>query len=327
MHLNKSFTEKIFPLNETEFEKVAIDIFHYQYENNKIYSDYVRQRKLDISKIGSIQDIPYLPISFFKSNIIKSGEWPEEKIFESSGTTGQVNSKKYVRSLNFYSNHSLRIFEKFFGDPGNYHIMALLPSYLERDNSSLIYMVKSLIEKSDSSLSGFYLDDFNKLQGDLQKAKKTNKRIILLGVTFALLDFLEISKIDLEGHIVMETGGMKGRRKELIREELHEILCNGFNVEAIHSEYGMTELYSQAYSFGKGLYKTPGSMRVLLRDLYDPLTISNNLRQGGINVVDLANYSTCSFIETQDIGRINGQYFEVIGRFDSSDVRGCNLMV
>lgn len=327
MHLIKSFTNKLFPSNEFEFEKAAIEIFHYQFENNKIYNDYVVQRKIDISKIRSIQEIPFLPISFFKSNIIKTGKWSEEKIFESSGTTGQINSKKYVRSLNFYQNHSMKIFEKFFGDPSDYHIMALLPSYLERDNSSLIYMVKSLIEKSKSQLSGFYLDDFEKLREDLQIAKNTDKRIILLGVTFALLDFLEYTRIDLEGHIIMETGGMKGRRRELIREELHEILCNGFNVEGIHSEYGMTELYSQAYSFGNGLYKTPDSMRVLLRDLYDPLTISNNLRQGGINVVDLANYSTCSFIETQDIGRRNEQYFEVIGRFDSSDVRGCNLMV
>ena len=327
MHLNKSFTEKIFPSSDAEFEKVAIEVFKYQFENNPIYHDYVLRRNVNVSNIGSLKEIPFLPISFFKTNVVKSGDWIEKQIFESSGTTGQVNSRNYVKSLEYYQNHALKIFNSFFGKPTDYHIMALLPSYLERNNSSLVYMVKSLIEKSDSSLSGFYLDDFQKLEVDLNKAKETGKIVLLIGVTFALLDFVEYSSIDLNGHIIMETGGMKGRRKELIREELHKILCAGFNVSKIYSEYGMTELFSQAYSFGDGLYKTSDSMRVLLRDLYDPLTISNNFRQGGINVVDLANYSTCSFIETQDIGRINGQYFEVIGRFDSSDVRGCNLMV
>ena len=205
--------------------------------------------------------------------------------------------------------------------------MALLPSYLERDNSSLVSMVDHLIRKSESPFSGFYLNDFDKLVLDLSKAAATDRHVILIGVSFALLDLLEYTQVDLKGHIVMETGGMKGRRKEMIREDLHGYLCKGFNVEKIHSEYGMTELMSQAYSFGEGLYKSSATMRILIRDMYDPFDLSPNNKSGGINVIDLANINTCSFIETSDIGVIRGEYFEVLGRFDNAETRGCNLLL
>lgn len=327
MHLNKSFDQKLFPTSQDQFDKWALDLFVHQASNNSTYRDYINQLNVNVSKVNSIGEIPFMPIQFFKSHTVKTGDWKSEHVFQSSGTTGQVISKNHVKSLKFYQNHSLNLFNNYFGDPSNYHIMALLPSYLERDNSSLIFMVKYLIDKSQSNFSGFYLNDFEKLQTDLKKALKTDRKIILLGVSFALLDFVEKYEINLKDNIVMETGGMKGRRIELIREELHDILKRGFNVETIYSEYGMTELFSQAYSLGNGLYRTPSSIRVLLRDIYDPFSLSKNFRQGGINVIDLANFSTCSFIETQDIGRIKGEFFEVIGRYDSSDVRGCNLMI
>ncbi len=268
-----------------------------------------------------------MPITFFKENEVKTEEWESELIFESSGTTGSTKSEHHVRSLVFYTNHSLNIFKHFYGEPSQFHFMALLPSYLERSNSSLVYMVAQLIEASGSSMSGFYLDDLDRLLADIDQAKTSNKKIFLIGVSFALLDLADHGNVDLSDAIIMETGGMKGRRKEMIREELHQVLKNAFNVSGIHSEYGMTELMSQAYATSEGVFKTDKNMKVLLRDLNDPFDMRENHRQGGINVIDLGNFNTCAFIETQDIGRFKGDGFEILGRFDNSDIRGCNLLI
>ncbi|QSE97161.1 LuxE/PaaK family acyltransferase [Fulvivirga lutea] len=327
MDIDKSFEQKLIQASDKEFEKLALQVFQYQYKNNAIYHQYISSLGVNVENINQLEEIPFLPIQFFKSHSVKSGTWNEEEVFESSGTTGQITSKHYLKSSAFYRQNALNIFNQSIGNPSDYHIMALLPSYLERGNSSLVKMVKFFIDESRSEFSGFYLNNHKKLVDDINSALKTEKRILLIGVTFALLDIAEKFNIDLAGHIIMETGGMKGRRKEMTRMEVHTVLKKSFNVATVYSEYGMTELLSQAYSAGNGLYKSPDTMRILLRDLYDPFYISNSVRQGGINVIDLANVHTCSFIETQDIGRISGEFFEVLGRYDNSELRGCNLMI
>lgn len=280
------------------------------------------------NNIKRIEDIPFLPISFFKTQKIKTGIWQEEKIFESSGTTGQTTSQHYVRDVEGYLYNTQKIFSRFYGDLSDYHVFALLPSYLERDASSLVEMSAYFISQTGSSLSGFYLDDYEKLVRNLTVARKSNRKTILIGVTFALLDLVEIYQPDFEGVVIMETGGMKGRRKELIRKELHTILKDGFNVSTIHSEYGMTELMSQAYAAKDGRFLLPPWMRIVIRDLNDPFDAGLINTNGGINVIDLANVDSCAFVETQDVGRINDDgTFEVLGRFDNSDIRGCNLLV
>jgi phenylacetate-coenzyme A ligase PaaK-like adenylate-forming protein len=313
----------------TDFEKIALDTFYYQAKNNKVYEEYLSIRKIVPENIKQVSEIPFLPISFFKTHVVTTKPGESEIIFSSSGTTGENTSKHYVHDINLYSESFLTGFNKFYGNIEDYCIIALLPSYLEREGSSLIYMVKELIHKSRCSDSGFFLDNYNELSGILKKYRSNFKKVILLGVSFALLDFGENFPIELyENIIVMETGGMKGRRKEITREELHKTLCKQFGKSSIHSEYGMTELLSQAYSKGDGIYLCPPWMRIVIRDLYDPFSIIENGKAGGINVIDLANMYSCSFIETQDIGKLNSDgSFEVLGRLEGSQLRGCNLLV
>jgi hypothetical protein len=272
--------------------------------------------------------IPFLPISFFKTHKIIENQAFADVIFSSSGTTGIDNSQHFVQNVKLYEESYLKGFEQYYGDINDYCILALLPNYLERQGSSLIYMVEDLIKKSNHPESGFYLYEHGQLEEKLNRLKANKQKTILIGVTYALLDFVENFPINFPELVVMETGGMKGRRKEMIREELHQTLCEGFGVSEIHSEYGMTELLSQAYSKGNGIFETLPWMKVLIRDTNDPLTFLSNGKTGGINVIDLANINSCSFIATQDLGKIHtDNTFEVLGRFDNSDIRGCNLMV
>ncbi len=327
MTFNKSFQQKLFLKSSDSFDQYALALFRHQAINNAVYSQYLNTLNINIDQVQSIGSIPFLPISFFKNFEVKTGEWQPEQIFESSGTTGMTTSKHHVRNLDFYKSHSLRIFEYFYGNPAHYHFMALLPSYLERNNSSLVFMVNELIEASNSPYSAFYLNNTDQMLEDIERAKKNNKQIFIIGVSFALLDLAEKVNINLKDAIILETGGMKGRRKELIREELHTLLSAAFNNNSIHTEYGMTELMSQAYAKENGIFYTDGHMKVLLRDLNDPFDLTPKNRHGGINIIDLANFETCAFLETQDIGRFVKGGFEVLGRFDNAEVRGCNLMI
>ena len=280
------------------------------------------------SDIQHIQDIPFLPIEFFKTHQIVSNTNPVKEIFTSSGTTGMSVSKHFVTDISLYEQSYLKGFEYFYGDISEYTILALLPSYLERNGSSLIYMVDDLIKKSNKPKSGFYLNNLEELKDTLLQLEESNEKIMLIGVSFALLDLVETYQFQLKNTIVMETGGMKGRRKEIIRTELHHQLKKGFGVAKIHSEYGMTELLSQAYSKGDGIFATPPWMKILIRDTEDPLQLIGQGKTGGINVIDLANINSCSFIATQDLGKTyTNNTFEVLGRFDASDIRGCNLLI
>ena len=277
--------------------------------------------------VNKIEDIPFLPIQFFKSHRVISKSVSEVITFTSSGTTGSITSKHRVSDLNLYEKSFLTAFELFYGHPSEFAILALLPSYIERGGSSLVYMADRLINDSHNEHSGFYLKDIDALIEKLTFLEKTNQKTILLGVSYALLDLIEKQQFKLKNTIVMETGGMKGKRKEMIKDELHSILKNGFGVDQIHSEYGMTELLSQAYSIGEGVFHTPPWMKIRTRDTEDALSFVEG-KTGGINVIDLANLYSCSFIATQDLGRIREDgSFEVLGRFDASDIRGCNLMV
>jgi phenylacetate-coenzyme A ligase PaaK-like adenylate-forming protein len=312
---------------QEDFQTVALAVFHYQFEKNLIYQQFATSVKRTPDNVREISDIPFLPIEFFKSHKVVAGHGDAQKIFTSSGTTGIETSKHYVYDISLYENVFTNIFEKFYGKISDYTLLALLPSYLERAGSSLIYMAEKLINVTGSADSGFYLHDIEKLFGALQRLQQQKRKTILLGVTYALLDFVAVHQINFHELIVMETGGMKGRRKEMLREEVHQKLCKGFGVTSIHSEYGMTELLSQAYSNGNGIFETPAWMRIVIRDPYDPFV---NILQGngGINIIDLANIDSCAFIATQDIGRIfSGHKFEVLGRFDFSELRGCNLLV
>lgn len=328
MSFFKSFSKKLFYINNENFDEQALSLFQYQATHNLIYKQYLDYLSINSSKVQSVEKIPFLPIEFFKNYKIKTGSWQEEKIFESSGTTGEVTSKHFVKELKHYQEVCSTNFSFFFAAPDQYHIFALLPSYLERKNASLVYMMQHLIESSQSALSGFYLQDLEKLKFQLNKALNSQRKVILLGVTFALLDFAEAFSFDLSNAIIMDTGGMKGRRKEMIREEVHGFLKQKWNLNSVASEYGMTELMSQAYAEADGKLKTPPWMKVLVRDLNDPFSLSNR-KSGGVNIIDLANIHSCAFIETADIGTVDNKngHFEILGRTDTSDVRGCNLMV
>jgi phenylacetate-coenzyme A ligase PaaK-like adenylate-forming protein len=311
-----------------EFNVLAMDIFHYQARNNPIYRQFIRQLGMESPDISSIEAIPFLPVSFFKTHRIITGHHSPEIIFLSSGTTGMQQSRHEVVDVALYESSFLKCFDLFYGNIRNYCILALLPSYLSRGGSSLVYMASKLITESKHNLSGFYLNNTGSLFSTLEKLKESGQPAILLGVSFALLDIADHYTINFPGLIVMETGGMKGQRKEMIREELHERLCGAFGVTVIHSEYSMTELLSQAYSQGKGIYHAPPWMRIMIRDMNDPLTLIGHHRTGGINIIDLANVHSCSFVAAQDLGKTHPDgSFEVLGRFDDSDVRGCNLMV
>ena len=314
--------------NHKQFEKMALKVFRYQYEHNLVYHEFCLHLKVEKQEVKSLLQIPFLPIQFFKSHEVVSGENPIQTTFTSSGTTGLTTSKHFVSDLSLYENSYRQAFSGFYGNIEDYVLLALLPSYLEREGSSLIYMVKDLIEKSNHPESGFYLHNLDDLSAKLINLDRSGQNVILIGVTYALLDLIEKQKFTLQNTIIMETGGMKGKRKELIREELHEILCRGFGVSQIHSEYGMTELLSQAYSLGNGFFECPPWMQILIRDTEDALHYMADGKTGGINVIDLANLYSCSFIATQDLGKKNpNATFEVLGRFDNSDIRGCNLMV
>jgi hypothetical protein len=310
-----------------EFNAAAIEIFRYQYASNPVYRQFVDTLSININTILVPEQIPFLPVSFFKTHRIVTGNNAEQVVFESSGTTATVPSKHFVADFSLYEESFGRCMEIFYGDLSKYSIFALLPSYLERQHSSLVYMVERLMWKSDRTFGGFYLDELKKLQDSMLEARQEGKKIMLFGVTFALLDMAEKYPVNIPSAIIIETGGMKGRRRELTRMELHEILQRGFGVEKIHSEYGMTELLSQAWSIGEGVFSCPPWMDILISDPSDPLSLLENGRTGGINVIDLANVYSCSFIATQDLGRkFDNGTFEVLGRFDSSDIRGCSLL-
>ncbi|WP_297802518.1 acyl transferase [uncultured Polaribacter sp.] len=313
---------------QEEFKQVALNVFKHQFKNNKVYRSFCDLLYVHPSSINQVEEIPFLPIQFFKSRKILSSLEEVQETFTSSGTTGSITSKHFVTDINLYKESYLKGFSHFYGNIEDYVVLALLPNYLEREGSSLVFMVDDLIQKSKNSESGFYLNNIEELAKKLTELDKKGQKVLLIGVSFALLDLIETAQFNLKNSIIMETGGMKGRRKELVREELHQILQNGFGVSEIHSEYGMTELLSQGYSNGNGVFDTPPWMKILTRDTEDALTIQQIGKTGGINVIDLANYNSCSFIATQDLGKVhkNGT-FEIIGRFDNSDIRGCNLMV
>jgi hypothetical protein len=314
--------------SEENFNNRAIDVFRFQVTHNPVYASFVKGLRKDPELVTHISDIPYMPVEFFKNHRIICGTDSPAKTFSSSGTTGMVQSKHEVLDLSVYEESFRKAFELFYGDVRDLVILALLPSYLERDGSSLIYMVEDLIQRTGNPKSGYFLYNHDELFQTLLKLRDAGSKVILIGVTYALLDFVEHYTLDFPDLIVMETGGMKGKRREMIREELHEQLCEGFGVDAIHSEYGMTELLSQAYSSGRGLFRCPPWMRINIRDVNDPLSLLNAGATGGINVIDLGNVYSCSFIATQDLGRkYEDGSFEIIGRFDNSDIRGCNLLV
>lgn len=319
---------KIFNISSSEeFEMLSLEVYQYQYQHNPVYQKFCKLLKKSPENVLYIREIPFLPIEFFKKENIITEEQKAEITFTSSGTTGAATSKHHVADLRIYEESFLKAFEAFYGSPEEYTFLALLPSYLERTGSSLIYMADALIKRSNSPDSGFYLDDLEDLSEKLKKLDQAGKKVFLIGVSFALLDLVENETFDLQHTIIMETGGMKGRRKEMIREELHQILSFGFGVDHIHSEYGMTELLSQAYSNGNGVFETPNWMNILIRDPEDALSYVQDGKTGGINVIDLANLNSCSFIATQDLGKISGDQIEIMGRFDNSDIRGCNLLV
>ncbi|RKE00218.1 LuxE/PaaK family acyltransferase [Marinifilum flexuosum] len=324
-----NWKNKIFSINnELEFKQVALEIFRYQAENNEVYREYLQYLKKDFNQITKLTEIPFLPIEFFKSRKVVSSNNPAKEIFTSSGTTGNLTSRHFVPDISIYEKSFKKGFEDFYGPITDYCVLALLPSYLEREGSSLIYMMEHLIKDSKHAKSGFYLHNHEELIECIADLKKSNQKILLLGVSFALLDLAEKYTLDLSDVIIMETGGMKGRRKEITREELHAFLCSRLGVNEIHSEYGMTELLSQAYSKGQSLFQTPNWMKIMIRDAYDPFSYEKTGRTGGVNVIDLANVHSCSFIETQDLGKIHEDgKFEILGRFDHSDIRGCNLLV
>ena len=322
-----AFSQNNFHFDEI-FNDLALAVFEYQHKHNAFYQRYCSLIGKDLSKISQISDIPFLPIQFYKNNIIKTNDWKEEIIFSSSGTTGTTTSQHFVRELGFYKTVARNGFEYFYGSIDNYCVLGLLPSYLERSGSSLIAMTDDFISTSKYPDSGFFLYDLQRLKQILVKNKADNIPTLLIGVSFALLDFVEQYPLDFPEIIVMETGGMKGRRREMIRAELHDIIKKGFNTQYIHSEYGMTELLSQGYSKGEGIFKAIPTLKVLTRELNDPLSLLLHERLGVINVIDLGNLDSCSFIATDDLGKVYADgSFEVLGRLDNTDVRGCNLMV
>ena len=325
------WSDKIFSVSEDSFEQLALDIFRFQYQNNPVYHSYVNALQIDSTKVRSIDGIPFLPINFFKSHKVTTGEFESEVVFDSSGTTQSIKSYHYVKNTGIYRESFTKSFEMMFGPIQDWCIIGLLPSCLERENSSLVYMVNNLIKDSGSVQSGFYLNDpiairFEKLIEVLTELENRKQKTLLIGVTFALLDFAEKYQLPLTHTLIMETGGMKGRREELTRMEVHEILKKAFGKEEINSEYGMTELLSQSWSKGKGKFICPPWMKIVIREEEDPFEIKKE-GNGAINIIDLANVYSCSFIATDDAGRINAdKTIEILGRLDGSDLRGCSLL-
>lgn len=323
--MQSNIINNIFSLTDNGFDSLATEAFQFQYQHNKVYAkwcDLLNSRQSTVNGQPS-----FLPISFFKSHTIATTLFEPQQIFESSGTTQTINSKHLVKDLDIYERSFIKAFEQFYGNINEWCIIGLLPSYLERNNSSLIMMVNKLIKLSNHADSGFYLNEFDKLVSTLQHLEAKQQKTLLIGVTFALLDFSENYPMQLQHTVVMETGGMKGRRKELTRAEVHAIITNGLGVKKVHSEYGMTELLSQAYSKGDGTFICPPWMKVLVRDEEDPLSVKTS-GKGVLNVIDLANIYSCSFIATEDVGVVHEDgSFEVWGRLDNSDIRGCSLLV
>ncbi|MCP4441375.1 MAG: acyl transferase [Aureispira sp.] len=326
--MRNQIIQKYSQLNNQNFEAIALEVFQYQAQNNPLYQKFLKLLGISIMDITSLQQIPFLPISFFKNHLIKTADWPTQTIFSSSGTTGQTTSQHHVRDLEAYTQNALKGFQQFYGNIQDYVVLALLPSYLERQGSSLVYMAEQFIQHSHYKQSGFFLYNTQDLLKVLGECTKKNWPTLLLGVTYALLDLAAEHPTDLKNTIIMETGGMKGRRKELPKFEIHRQLKTAFQVKNIHSEYGMTELLSQAYSKGEGVFYPSATMRILLRDITDPLHILPTGKTGVINIIDLANIDSCSFIATDDLGRLRPDGgFEVLGRLDLSDLRGCNLLL
>lgn len=324
----KSFELLLHQVNAQTFDEIALRLFRFQVQNNPVYGNFLEALRLDPSTVTNVNAIPFLPIRFFKEHVLKTEEWKEEVFFESSGTTGALTSRHAVHNVEEYCVHAQKIFEQAFGSLQQYHFLALLPSYMERGQSSLVAMIHHFIQQTGSDSSDFYLHNQEQLVEDVNRLKNSGKKVIVWGVTYALLDIAEKFSPDWQDVLVFETGGMKGRRKEITREALHETLKNCLNIDKVYSEYGMTELLSQAYSAGENIFYPAPSMKILIRDITDPLRKGLLHETGGINVIDLANYRTIAFIETEDLGKIdeNG-HFEVLGRSDNSDVRGCNLLV
>ncbi|WP_448518098.1 acyl transferase [Rhodoflexus sp.] len=325
MQFTQRFKTRLQHISTNDFETAAMEAFHYQATHCRTYAEYLAALRIKPANIQTISQIPFMPISFFKYHLISSSGQAAEVIFESSGTTGSINSRHYVADKAFYSANARRIFEYFYGSLSNYHLFALLPSYLEKGNSSLVFMAEDFMQQT-AQPSGFFLHNFEKLAAMIRQTYGSGKKIILLGVTYALLDFAEQFPMQLPELIVMETGGMKGRRREMVRQEVHEVLQRAFGCR-IHSEYGMTELLSQCYAINSDVFQTPPQVRVLLRDLNDPFSPAER-ETGGINIIDLANIDSCCFVETQDIGqKVSDTTFRVLGRYDNSDIRGCNLLL
>ncbi len=314
--------------SQSTFEMLALKTFYFQYENNKVYRSFCDLINCNPAEVTAVKDIPYLPISFFKSKKVCCFESDNASFFSSSTTTGGSPSKHYYHQLKDYQISFRKGFEHFFGAIEDFTVLALLPSYLERSGSSLIYMADDMIRKSQKTESGFYLNQLESLKKIIMQQEKKEQKTLLLGVSFALLDLVEQYSFDLEHTWIMETGGMKGRRKEVTREALHSQLKKGFGVSKIYSEYGMTELLSQAYSIGKGIFECPPWMRVAARENQDPFNLLPWGQSGGLNIIDLANRDSCAFIATEDLARVHSdKRFEVLGRLDASEIRGCNLMV
>ncbi len=320
--------EKIFEVKAQDFNVLALEIFHFQFIHNPIYSAFAKGIGKTPYKVSCVDEIPFLPVDLFKTHKIYSSDKEPEIIFTSSGTTGQITSQHRIADVSIYRNSFKKSFELFYGDIRQWTILALLPSYLEREGSSLVFMADELIRESANTDSGFYLNNYKELSQKLKKLNAEGKKILLLGVSYALLDLAEQFPHLLENVVIMETGGMKGKRKEIIREELHGILKNAFGVNEIHSEYGMTELLSQAYSKGNGIYNCPPWMKIKIRQTNDPFSFALTGKSGGVNIIDFANLYSCSFISTSDLGKLHEDgSFEILGRFDDADIRGCNLMV
>lgn len=324
--MQEQWNHKIFSVQERDFESLALEIFKFQFDNNPVYRAYTEALHINPSTITSLEQVPFLPIGFFKSHPIQTTFFQPEAFFESSGTTGTTNSRHMVKDLSLYEESFLKGFELFNGPVKDWCIIGLLPSYLERKNSSLVYMARKLIQMSQHPENGFYLDEYEKLFSLLKESEKRQQKTLLIGVTFALLDFAEKFSLPLKYTTIMETGGMKGRKEEMVRQEVHDSLKLKFGVAMVHSEYGMTELLSQAYSKGDGVFYSPPWMKVMIRDEEDPLLIKR-AGSGAVNVIDLANIYSCSFIATDDAGKLNDDNsFEILGRMDGTDLRGCSLL-
>lgn len=331
--MKSQWNDKVFGVNEAGFESLALELFRYQYAQNPVYGSFVAALGINPEQVSTLAQIPFLPIRFFKSHAVCTGQFTPVFQFESSGTTGMTSSRHLVRDPAMYQESFLRCFRLFYGDVTDYCIIGLLPSYLERGQSSLVYMVNELIQRSAHPDSGFYLHEFDQLQQLLSRLVQQGQRIWLIGVTYALLDFAATHALPLSNTLLLDTGGMKGRRRELIKAEVHDLLKEAFQLQQVHSEYGMTELFSQAYATADGLFSTPPWMKVMLREEEDPLQLimppadGQRPRSGAVNIIDLANVDSCCFIATDDAGRLYpGGRFEILGRLDNSDIRGCSLL-